>query len=388
MVVQEKEGVDFDVRGAESKLGKLVAKIRPYIDRIPASVLYHADCQNFSPAIVPGRAISKINDLHPDIVHLHWPGKGFIRLEALRKLQPVPVVWTLHDSWAFTGGCHIPYTCTRYLDRCGKCPVLESSWEHDLSRWVWNRKDRILRDLDLTIVTPSRWLGDCAKRSGLFRNTRVEIIPNGIDIELYKPIDQGFCREALSLPGNKKIVMFGAMYSTSDRNKGFDHLVSALRQIAATPLRDEIIAVVIGASAPEGGVDVGLDIRFLGQLSDDTSLIVAYSAADLFVAPSIQENLPNMVMEAMACGIPCVAFDIGGMPDMIEHRKTGYLARPYEAEDLADGMLWIMADREIKHRLSTFSRQKIEDNFSENHIAQRYASLYEEILIARKACRS
>jgi glycosyltransferase involved in cell wall biosynthesis len=263
--------------------------------------------------------------------------------------------------------------------------VLDSSRDYDLSRWVWNRKARVLGDLDLTIVTPSKWLGDCARKSGLFGNTRVEVIPNGIDTELYKPLDQGFCRDALSLPGDRKIIMFGAMYSTSDRNKGFDYLVSALRKIAASPLRDEILAVVIGADAPDGGVDVGLDIRFLGQLNDDTSLAVAYSAADLFVAPSIQENLPNMVMEAMACGVPCVAFDIGGMPDMIEHRKTGYLARPYEPEDLAEGMSWIMTDIGRKHELSTSCRRKVIDNFSESRIANRYISLYKDILKGRKA---
>ncbi|MFQ5643120.1 MAG: glycosyltransferase family 4 protein [Thiogranum sp.] len=388
MFVQDKEGTDSDVYGAGGKSAKLVAKLRPYVDRIPAGVLYREREHNFTPAIVPGRAIGRINALQPDIVHLHWLGKGFIRLGALKRLKPGPVVWTLHDSWAFTGGCHIPYSCTRYRERCGRCPVLDSGRDYDLSRWVWNRKSRVLGDLDLTVVTPSRWLGDCARRSGLFRDTRVEVIPNGIDVGMYKPLDQGFCRKALSLPAGKKIVMFGAMYSTSDRNKGFDYLVSALRKIAATPLRDEVVAVVIGADAPDDGVDVGLDIRFLGQLNDDTSLAVAYSAADLFVAPSKQENLPNMVMEAMACGVPCVAFDIGGMPDMIEHRKTGYLARPYEPEDLAEGMRWIIADREVKRGLSMTAREKIVANFSENLVAERYRSLYNEILKDRKACQS
>jgi len=380
MFVQDKEGDDDDIYGAETKFGKLFAKIRPYIDHIPARIGRNANGQNFSPAIVPGGAARKINALQADIIHLHWLAKGFIRIESLKHFKQRPVVWTLHDSWAFTGGCHVPYTCTRYLEHCGKCPILESSTEYDLSRWVWNRKARILETLDLTIVTPSRWLGDCARQSGLFRGSRVEVIPNGIDVQTYKPLDQGFCREALSLPKDKKIVMFGAMYSTSDKNKGFDYLVSALRRIGEASLDNDMIAVVIGATAPKEEIDIGLDIRFLGQLNDDVSLVVAYSAADVFVAPSKQENLPNMVMEAMACGIPCVAFDIGGMPDLIDHQETGYLAQPYDVDQLAEGLVWAMSDKDLKRELSGSSRMKIVESFSESDIAQRYASLYEGML--------
>jgi len=388
MFVQEKHGEGQYVCGADTKIGKLFAQLRPYVDRIPAGI-FRYDCgQAFSPSIVPGSVTGKINGLQPDIVHLHWLEKGFIRIEALGNLQNRPVVWTLHDSWAFTGGCHVPDTCTRYKECCGKCPILDSGMEHDLSRWVWKRKSKVLKTLDLTVVTPSKWLGDCARQSSLFANTRIEVIPNGIDIGIYKPLDQGLCREALSLPKNKKIIMFGAMYSTSDSNKGYDYLVAALRQIAGTSYQDEVVAVVIGATAPERGLDIGIDVRFLGHLNDDISLVVAYSAADVLVAPSIQENLPNMVLEAMACGVPCVAFDIGGMPDLIEHRSTGYLARPYEVDDLAEGLLWVIGDSELKHRLSVASREKIEEGFSDGCISQKYVSLYEDVLSRRKAVHS
>lgn len=385
MFVQEKISSDYDVYCSSTKFGKLIAKIRPYIDQLPVNFHQPTHQQLFSPAIVPGRAIRKINSLRPDIVHLHWLGHGFIKIEALKNLCGVPIIWTLHDSWAFTGGCHIPYTCTRYLEHCGKCPVLGSTAESDLSRWVWNRKHKILNTLDLTIVTPSRWLGACARKSSLFKNMRVEVIPNGIDTQIYKPLNQEFCREALSLPKEKKIVMFGAISSTTDTNKGFVYLIDALRQIAETSYKDEFVAVVLGSCAPKVPINLGLDIRFLGHLHDDASLALAYSASDLFVAPSKQENLPNTVMEAMACGVPCVAFDIGGMPDMIEHQQTGYLAKPYEAEDLAEGILWVVEDCERKHKLSRCSRQKIETEFSEGRSAEKYQSLYNEILAERAA---
>ena len=230
------------------------------------------------------------------------------------------------------------------------------------------------------MVTPSRWLGDCARKSSLFKNTRVEVIPNGIDTNLYKPLDQKVCREVFSLPNDKKIVMFGAMYCTSDENKGFEFLVSALRKIAKTAHRNDIVAVVLGADNPAESFDIGLDTRFLGRLSDDTSLVVAYSAADVFVAPSKQENLPNMVMEAMSCGVPCVAFDIGGMPDMIKHGENGYLARPYDVDDLAQGILWGLLDNTSMSVCSKAARKKIELEYSEDVIAHRYASLYEQLL--------
>ena len=190
MYVQERKTANPSVYGPASKYGKLISQIRPYLDRIPSVIRRSKTATEFSPAIVPGSAVSRIKELEPDIVHLHWLNKGFIRLESLRKLKKKPIVWTLHDSWAFTGGCHVPYNCLRYEGKCGICPKLKSKVERDPSRWVWSRKRRVYSELDLTVVTPSRWLGDCAMKSSLFKNTRVEVIPNGIDTNLYKPLDQ------------------------------------------------------------------------------------------------------------------------------------------------------------------------------------------------------
>lgn len=387
MLVQEKQGADKTVFGPESKVSKLLVKLWPYIEWFPTKFYKGANVFNFSSAMVPGNTIRKIKRIGADVIHLHWLTKGFFRIEALRSLKDRPVVWTLHDSWAFTGGCHVPFECTRYMERCGKCPVLGSRTDFDLSRWVWRRKAQVLKGLDITIVTPSRWMAECAGRSSLFRDMRIEVIPNGVDIETYKPLDQGLCREVLSLPKEKKIILFGAMYSTSDKNKGFDYLVSAFRRIAETPYHEDVIAVVLGAEAPDEISDYGLDVRFLGYLHDDTSMAVAYSAADVFVAPSIQENLSNMILEAMSCGIPCVAFDIGGMPDMIEHKRTGYLARPYNVEDLEKGMLWVLDNNEYKSRISSSCRQKVEDNFSDTIVAKQYSALYDELVRSESGIR-
>jgi glycosyltransferase involved in cell wall biosynthesis len=380
MLVQEKQGKDPRVYGPETKIGKLLVKLLPYIDWFPVKFYKGANVYNFTSAIVPGAVIRKIKRIGADVIHLHWIANGFFQIEALRSLRNKPVVWTLHDSWAFTGGCHVPYECTRYLERCGKCPVLGSNTDYDLSRWVWRRKAKVLKGLDITIVTPSRWMGECARRSSLLKGMRVEVIPNGVDIETYKPLDQNFCREALSLPKDKKIILFGAMYSTSNKNKGFNYLVSALQRIAKTSYQNDVVAVVLGASSPEGEQDFGLDVRFLGHLHDETSMAIAYSSADVFVAPSIQENLSNMVLEAMACGVPCVAFDIGGMPDMIEHKRTGYLAQPYKVEDIEKGILWVVDHNECGSELSNFCRQKVEAEFSDINAAKQYSALYDELI--------
>ena len=172
------------------------------------------------------------------------------------------------------------------------------------------------------------------------------------------------------------------MYATGDKNKGFDYLVSALKQIADKGHRDAVTAVVLGNTNPDGELDMGLDVRFLGHLHDDISLALAYSAADVFVAPSIQENLSNMVMEAMACGVPCVAFNIGGMPDMIDHRRTGYLVKPYKVNDLAEGLLSLLVDDDTRSEFSKRCRHKVEEEFSDVNTARRYASLYEQLLYA------
>ena len=387
MFVQEKLGEDQTVYGAETKVGKLLVKFWPYIDWFPAKFYRNANVLNFTPAIVPGNAIKKIKRIGADVIHLHWIANGFIRIESLGSLRGRPIVWTLHDSWAFTGGCHVPYECTRYIESCGKCPVLGSGTNYDISRWVWRRKAKVLKELNITIVTPSRWMGECARRSSLFKGMRVEVIPNGINIDTYKPLNQDFCREALLLPKDKKIILFGAMYSTSDKNKGFDYLVSAFRRIAKTSYQNDVIAVVLGASEPKEKIDFGLEVRFLGHLYDDTSMAVAYSAADVFVAPSIQENLSNMVLEAMACGVPCVAFDIGGMPDMIEHQRTGYLAQAYKVEDLEKGILWAVDNNERRSDLSNACRLKVVEGFSDIKTAKQYSALYDELIRTERGTR-
>ena len=282
--------------------------------------------------------------------------------------------------WPFTGCCHYDQGCGRYTGSCGDCPQLHSRRDKDLSRWIWRRKAKSWQNTDLTIVALSQWLAGCARKSSLFKDLRIEVIPNSLDITRFKPIDKRMSREILNLPQDKKLILFGAMGATRDLRKGFDLLQTTLQSLAQTDWKDKARLVIFGASKPERHVDLGIPAYYLGTLKDDISLSMVYSAADVFVAPSRQDNLPNIVMESIACGTPCAAFDIGGIPDMIDHQENGYLAEPFETDDLLCGITWILENRERHCKLSYHARQKAEREFNQDLQARRYLALYEELV--------
>jgi glycosyltransferase involved in cell wall biosynthesis len=231
-----------------------------------------------------------------------------------------------------------------------------------------------------TVVTPSRWLAGCAGTSSLFRDQRIETIPNPLDLERFKPVDKRTARELLALPQDKKLLLFGGIIGTRVRNKGFHLLVSALREVAERGWRDYAELMVFGSSEPAVAPDLTLKTRYLGHLDDDARIALLYAAADVFISPSLQENLPNTVMEAMACGTPCVAFNQGGVPDLIDHEINGYLAQPYEPADLARGIAWVIEDEKRWQDLSNRARRKTEIEFELHSVARQYGNLYQEVI--------
>jgi glycosyltransferase involved in cell wall biosynthesis len=380
MLVQVKSSDDHSVIGPKN-IGIRQARngFRCVADAAPLK--YYPLRRNgvYSAQWLPDFINTQLEKLRPDIVNLHWVNNGYLQIESLRKIQK-PIVWTLHDMWPFTGGCHYSQECDRYTTSCGECPQLQSHRHHDLSSWIWRRKANAWRDTNLTIVTPSVWLSQCAKASALFQNRRVEVIPNGLDITRYQPIDRSAARKILGLPLDKQLILSGSLQSTSDQRKGFHLLQPALKALSQAGWGNRTELVIIGASKPEIPIELGLKVHYLGTLGDDISLAMLYAAVDVFAAPSVQDNLPNTVMEAIACGTPCVAFNIGGMPDMIEHQKNGYLARPYEINDFAQGLAWVLDDPCRYQNLRFKSREKAEQEFSLHHHASRYASLFTELL--------
>jgi len=379
MLVQFKLGVDPAVMGARNALGRMLRTLRPHLDALPVRLYPNRPVSSFSPALLPDNLAKRVAEIDPDIIHLHWVTAGFMQLETLHCFNK-PLIWTLHDSWAFTGGCHVPYDCLRYRQQCGACPVLGSTHDHDLSRRIWQRKERGWRDLLFTVVTPSRWLAGCAGTSSLFRDQRIETIPNPLDLEQFKPVDKRTARELLALPQDKKLLLFGGIIGTRVRNKGFHLLVSALREVAERGWSDYAELMVFGSSEQAVAPDLTLKTRYLGHLDDDARIALLYAAADVFVAPSLQENLPNTVMEAMACGTPCVAFNQGGVPDLIDHETNGYLARPYEPADLVRGIAWVIEDEKRWQDLSNRARRKTEIEFELHSVARQYGNLYQEVI--------
>lgn len=379
LLVQTKTSGDASVSERDTPLARSLAILRPYIDMLPLFFYRHRQQTHWSVEWVPARISNQIHILNPDIVHFHWICRGFIDVPRLASLHR-HMVWTLHDSWAFTGGCHIPGNCINYREECGHCPQLGSDHAWDLSRWTWKRKHKLWMDSPLTIVTPSQWLADCARSSSLFRERRIEVIHNGIDPSQYSPVEKHVARTILGFPQDRKLVLFSAMNATYDRNKGFAYLEEALRRLFEKGSYKGIELVVAGQAAPSAPVNTGIPTRFIGVLKDDVSMRLAYSAADVTVVASAQENLPNSIMESMACGTPVVAFNVGGIPHLVEHMNNGYLAQPFSPEDLAGGLSFVLSDENRWRRLSELARHKIECEFNVHHIARQYLKLYDQLL--------
>ncbi|MFN9857948.1 MAG: glycosyltransferase family 4 protein, partial [Pseudanabaena sp.] len=333
----------------------------------------------FFPQWLPDNLPNKIQSIHPDILNLHWISGGFVQIETLKKFKE-PIVLTLHDMWALTGGCHYSQDCDRYTISCGNCPQLHSHRDDDISRWVWNRKAKAWKDLDFAIVTPSQWLANVAKTSSLVGDHPIHVIPNGIDLEIYRPIDPKLARYLFKLPQDKHLILFGAMRATSDPRKGWQFLQPTLQLLKQTDWHDRIELVIFGASQPEQAVDFGFPCHYLGQLHDQLSLSVMYAAVDLLLVPSTQDNLPNTVMESISCGTPCVAFKIGGIPEMIQHQQQGYLGDPFDCQDLANGIDWVLNDPHRYQNLRLAARAKAEQEFNQSLQASRYQKLFQQIL--------
>lgn len=378
MLVQTQLSDDKTVLFPGTKVKKGLALLRPALDSTFKTLFSGGSKTIFSPAWLPFSGIPYlIKSTSPDIVHLHWIC-GMLRTEDLKRINK-PIIWTLHDMWAFTGGCHYSDDCVQFQQSCGNCPQLNRSAKNDLSRSVLSRKKKAWTGLDITIVTPSRWLAECTKRSSLFGRHCVEVIHYGLDFNLFKPLNKTTARQIWNLPINKKLILFGAMRATSDHKKGFDLLYEGIKQLTAKwSSKSEL--VVFGASEPKNPPDFGLPVHYIGCLHDDVSLALLYSAADVMVTPSLQDNLPNTVVESLSCGTPVVAFDVGGMPDMLDHKRNGYLVKPFDTNDLAVGIDWVLSDDNRHKELCIKAREKAVACFDIEKVAVQYADLYESIV--------
>ncbi|MCF8319124.1 MAG: glycosyltransferase family 4 protein [Sphingobacteriaceae bacterium] len=313
-----------------------------------------------------------------DIIHLHWINHAFLRPKDLAKLQKLnkPIVWTFHDSNAFTGGCHVRYACTHFEQACGNCPIVKQPSTHDLSHHIWKSKKQAYAGLELQVIAPSQWMAQSAKKSSLFAQSPIHIVPNTLNTEVFAPSDKVLAREKLGLPANDFLILSGFMPSANDKHKGADLLVDALGIFGQNNVAE---LVVFGNRAASDLPDFNLKTTFLGTITEEEKLALCYAAADVFVTPSIEDNLPNTVLESLACGTPVVAFTTGGIPDMVKHQQNGYLAKGTSPEGLANGLAWVKNHAD-KGALSKSARQTVLTTFSETVVAQQHIQLYQTII--------
>ena len=380
MLVQYKSSMESSIITSETSYQKILGKIRTRLDLFPLRKYKNFSNTPWSIGWLPHNISKRILKINPDIVNLNWVGRGFLPIAELPKIK-YPIIWTFHDMWAFTGGCHYAFDCKKYEKSCGQCPQLDSNNENDISRKIWEKKKKLWKNTNLTIVSPSRWLADCAKESSLFKNLRIEVIPYTIDTEIFKPVDKYAARYILNIPKDKRIILFGGLSATSDKRKGFQYLIPALKKLEDYGINKDSEILIFGASKPKEDIETKFHTNYLGFINDDITLSIIYSAADVFVMPSIQDNFPNTVLESLSCGTPVVSFGIGGNLDMINHRENGYLAKPFEIEDLANGIKWILSeDNNIAKNLGVSARQKVEKEYNINKVTSMYLNLFGELI--------
>jgi glycosyltransferase involved in cell wall biosynthesis len=313
-----------------------------------------------------------------DIIHLHWVG-GFVNYtEFFRKVFKKPIVWTLHDMNPFTGGCHYTGGCRKYETGCGSCPQLGSNNQNDLSKAILRRKQLLYRKLNLTIVTPSVWLSNCAKNSLLLKGLKTEVIPLGIPISIFKKHDKTFCRDLLNLPQDKKIILFGAAYKTE--RKGLSYLLEALRIAQDRQGGLNMALAIFGDCVESIPKDIKMPIHLLGRVRDELLLSCCYSAADIFALPSLEENLSQTALEAMGCSTPVVGFDIGGNSDIIKSKETGFLVKEKTAEALSEKISWMINHPNECEEMGYNGGKRAEKEHSLGAQAQRYEKIYQQII--------
>ena len=327
----------------------------------------------FSPARVGVDVSSHPLLQQADVIHLNWINFGFLSLRSLEQIFDLgkPVIWTHHDMWAFTGGCHYSRACERYQTHCQNCPYLKNPSATDLSSLLFERKLRLFQRANITLVSPSVWLGNIAQSSALTAHLPVEIIPYPIDSEFFKPVDKTESKIKLGLSPRKKWILFGSM-NTQDVRKGFVYFREAVQSLSA--YNDELGVLVFGKNKPEVFDSLDLEVRALGALPAN-EVTAVYQAADTLVVPSLEDNYPNTVLEAMACGTPVVGFRTGGIPEQIAHLQNGYVADLQSAADLANGIRFVLLEADYE-ALSQDARQVILARNSYETVARQYNQLY------------
>lgn len=335
-----------------------------------------------------GTDITKTREFkEADVIHLSWINQGMLSLKGIRKIleSNKPVVWTMHDLWPASSICHYARNCRNYEKQCGNCPLLPGNGSsNDLSARIWRKKRKILERNSILFVTCSRWLADKAKKSGLLSGQKVISIPNPIDSRAFTKENREEARLYAGLPEGKKLILFVSQRVT-DKRKGMDYFITAInKMVEAHPeMKDNCGIAILGGKAEELADKLPLPSYPLGYVSEEKKIASIYNSVDLFVLPSLEDNLPNTIMEAMACGVPCVGFNTGGIPEMIDHQKNGYVAEYKSSDDLARGIHWVLSEADHQS-LSNEAMKKVNQCYSQYAVAMKYIEAYNQAMALKR----
>lgn len=330
--------------------------------------------------------VNEINNSDADVVNLHWVS-NFLSIEDIGNLKK-PIIWTLHDMWAFCGGEHYVNDQGAPRFKVGYLPDNRPAGESgpDLNRKTWEAKKKYWATQQFNIVTPGHWMAQCTKQSALLNDATITVVPNPLELEhLWRPIPKDFARRVLGLDQNKKYVLSGSA-GGSPHIKGEDLLEKAMKKVANAD-SSSIELLVFGKYQPAGYVESLYKTHWLGPVRDDSVMRLIYSAADVMVVPSRQDNLPNTAVEAHACGTPVVAFNIGGLPDIVEHEQSGWLAPAFDTDKLAEGILWVLSSQSRWDQLATTARKIAQERFSTKVVTEQYMRVYEHALFKHRGNR-
>lgn len=383
MLVMDKETDNITVVGIKGKFGKrlhfLWERWCIYCHlHFRREHLFEVDIAN------AGSDITQLPEFkEADVIHLAWINQGFLSLKGIRKIlkSGKPVVWTMHDLWPATGICHYSRGCMAFKGHCHNCRLLPGGGSaNDLSTKLFRRKLKLYKGSGIHFVTCSKWLGDQAKQSALLTGLHLEAIPNPIDSKVFKPKGKREARLRATLPEDKRIILFVSQRVTDER-KGMAYFVEAMEKLVAThpEMKDNTAVAILGGHSDELVERLPLAAYSLGYVSGEREIIDIYNSADVYVLPSLEDNLPNTIMEAMSCGVPCVGFRVGGIPEMIDHQRNGYVAKYQDSADLAEGIHWVL-DEADKEGLQKACVQKVMANYSQRTVAMKYIELYNQAL--------
>ena len=380
MWVDIKKLQDETVFSPNSKIKQFINSKRQHL-RFPINKFLKSNMFGMhSPSILSSNWLKKINTSDADIIHLHWVQGEMLSIKEISNINK-PLIWTFHDMWPFCGCEHYAYN-TRYSDGYRSDNRSKNEYRFfDINRWRWEKKVSLFKK-PIQILSPSRWMTECIKKSYMMKNWPIETVPHPIDILNWRPIEKNLARKELNLPQNLKLIIFGAVGGKKDSRKGFELLELALKYLKNMIKSDEVNLIIFGGKKSDVFPEINFKIFQFNEINNDKILQKLYSAADVMIVPSKLETFGQTATEAMACGTPVVAFNNTGLSDIVEHKKNGYLAELLDINDLAKGILWTLNHSDQK-TLSFNARKRAENIFSEEAVIKKYLNIYNNLLLGK-----